>query len=118
MAICSSTGLHLFVGFIIYLQLCMSLAVVVFTNLWCGVGQDSPTICFCHPDHFLEKYHNLCVDMEKPPQMSTHFLTWKSNESCETKGWGIPDIIEIRPLLPSEISAWFPAEMLQTQTCN
>lgn len=73
MAICSSTSLYLFVGFIIYLQLRMSLAVVDFTNLWCGVGQDSPTICFGHPEHLLEKHHNLSVDMEKLYQMSTHF---------------------------------------------
>lgn len=96
----------------------MSLAVVDFTNLWCGVRQDSPTICFGYPEHLLEKHHNLHVDMEKQYQMSTHFLTWKPNESCETKGWNIPDIIEIRLLLPGEISAWFPAEMLHTQTCT
>lgn len=29
----------------------------------------------------------------------------------------IPDIIDIRPLLPGEMSGWFPAEVLQTQTC-
>lgn len=34
------------------------------------------------------------------------------------KGLIMTDIKEIRPLLPGEISAWFPAEMLQTQTCN
>lgn len=89
----------------------MSLAVVDFTNLWCGVGQ-SATICFGHPEHLLEKHHNLSVDMEKPHQRITHFLTWKPNEICEMKGWIITDIKEIRPLLPGEISAWFPAEML------
>lgn len=96
----------------------MSLAMVDFSNLWCGVGQGSPIICFGHPEHLLEKHHNLSVDMEKPHQMTIPFLTWKPNESCETKGWSIPDIIETRPLLPGEISAWFPAEMLQTQTCK
>lgn len=96
----------------------MSLAMVDFSNLWCGVGQGSPTICFGHPEHLLEKHHNLSVDTEKPHQMTIPFLTWKPNESCETKGWSIPDIIETRPLLPGEISAWFPAETLQSQTCN
>lgn len=99
---CRSTRLRLFVGFIIYLQLCMSLAVMDFTDLWWGVGQGSHTICFGHPEHLLEKHHSLSVDMEKPHQMSACFLTWKPNESCETKGWSIPDTIEIRPLLPGE----------------
>lgn len=94
----------------------MSLAVVDFTKLWCCVGQDSPTICFGHPEHLLEKHHSLSVDMEKQHQMSTHFFNLKA----KWKMWheGMKYIIEIRPLLPGEISAWFPAEMLQTQACN
>ena len=45
-----------------YLQLCVSLAVVAFTDLWRGVRQGSPTFCFGHTEQLLEKHHNLGVD--------------------------------------------------------
>ncbi|KAF2974452.1 hypothetical protein EK904_010012 [Melospiza melodia maxima] len=88
----------------------------VFHHPYCG-GLHT-TICFGQPEHLLEKHHSLSADMEKTHQISTHVLTRKPNESFETKGLSIPDIIEIRPLLPGEVNAWFPAEMLQTQTYN
>lgn len=96
----------------------MSLAVVDFTDLWCGVGLGSPTFCVGHTEQLLEKHHNLRFDAKNlSDDHSFFFFSSLENQmkAVKQRDESVSDIIEIRPHLPDEISAFFPAEMLQTQ---
>lgn len=116
-AICRSARVYLFVGFSIYLQLCMSLAVVDFTDLswWCGPGQHR--FCFGHTGQLAlwEAPQPWCwhVKTVSDDHFSSFFLG-NQMKAVKQRGENVSEITEICPFLPGEISSLFSVEMLQS----